>query len=126
MRWSKMEWPMGRYYLPYYLPCILTALLLTVAILPTPAEAGELIDRLKTLCHHPPPGYVPAPMQMAAGTPGPHRYPEYNTGSYPWYGYGFGVPSYRWGYFGAKYRPIAITHKGYHGNYSQWGYRHGY
>ncbi len=63
---------------------------------------------------------------VSTGPPGPHRYPEYNTGNYPWYGYGFGVPTYSWGYFGARYRPAAVSHKGYYGHYTQWGYRQGY
>ena len=66
------------------------------------------------------------PNQFVAAPPGPHRYAEYNTGCYPWYGYGFGVPTYNWGYFGAQYRPACVTHHGYYGDYYQWGYRRGY
>jgi len=67
-----------------------------------------------------------SPHAISQGTPGPHRYPEYNTGNYPWYGYGFGVPTYNWGYFGARYRPAIVSHKGYYGRQTQWGYRTGY
>ncbi len=66
------------------------------------------------------------PHGVSTGPPGPHRYPEYNTGNHPWYGYGFGVPTYNWGHFGARYRPTAVSHKGYYGHYTQWGYRKGY
>lgn len=66
------------------------------------------------------------PSIISLGTPGPHRYPEYNTGCYPWYGYGFGVPTYNWGYFGVNYRAFSVSHKGYYGDYKQWGYRRGY
>ena len=63
---------------------------------------------------------------VSIGPPGPHRFPEYQAGGYPWYGYGFGVPTYSWGYFGARYRPGYVSHKGYYGDYTQWGYRRGY
>jgi hypothetical protein len=70
--------------------------------------------------------HQPGPYGVSYGTPGPYRYPEYNSGNYPWYGYGFGVPTYNWGYFGAKYRPAVVSHKGYYDRYTQWGYRTGY
>jgi len=66
------------------------------------------------------------PRQHVAAPPGPHRYPEYNAAAAPWYGYGFGVPTYNWGYFGATYRPAAVSHHGYYGDFTQWGYRRGY
>ena len=62
------------------------------------------------------------PPHVVSSPPGPHR----NPGCSPWQGYGFGVPTYNWGYFGAQYRPICISHTGYCGDYSQWGYRRGY
>ncbi len=44
-----------------------------------------------------------------------------------WPGYGFGgVPTYQWGYFGARYRPIKIYHQGYYGHQISYGYRRGY
>jgi len=74
----------------------------------------------------PPPAPVIVPKRYVAAPPGPHRYLEYNTGCYPWYGYGLGVPTYNWGYFGAHYRPAPICHQGYYGDFYQWGYRRGY
>jgi hypothetical protein len=62
---------------------------------------------------------------QSAGVPAPHRYPEYERQS-PWYGYGFGVPTYSWGWFGATYRPAVNCHRGYYGGFTQWGYRRGY
>ena len=108
--------------------CLLGALfcVLTSGLLPaTPATAGELLSRLKGHLHKPPPGYVSSPRQIVAAPPGPHRYAEYNVYC-PWYGYGLGVPTYNWGYFGARYRPACIYHKGYYGDLTQWGYRSGY
>jgi hypothetical protein len=45
----------------------------------------------------------------------------------PRYAYGFPVPTYKWGWFGAKhYYPRTHAHRGYYGDYWQWSYRHGY
>jgi hypothetical protein len=44
-----------------------------------------------------------------------------------WTGYGFGgVPTYQWGYFGARYRPMKVYHRGYYGHRMSYGYRRGY
>lgn len=44
-----------------------------------------------------------------------------------WYGYGFPVSSYRWGWFGAsRYYPRVVWHKGYYGDCCRWAYRSGY
>lgn len=40
--------------------------------------------------------------------------------------YGFAGPSYRWGWFGAQYRPRVVHYTGYTGDYWQTGYRWGY
>ena len=89
------------------------------------ATAGEGAFLLKGWAHRRLPDYWGNPQGVSVGPPGPHRYPEYNV-SYPWYGYGFGVPTYRWGYFGVRYRPGYVCHKGYHDDFTQWGYRSGY
>ena len=45
----------------------------------------------------------------------------------PWYGWGFPVQTYRWGWFGAgRYYPWTYCHKGYYGNCCRYGYRCGY
>ncbi|OHB67869.1 MAG: hypothetical protein A2V70_03280 [Planctomycetes bacterium RBG_13_63_9] len=98
--------------------------LLAGVLLPAPAPAGDLLGWLKgSDCK--PPYYQGNPKQVVAAPPGPHRYAEYNAYC-PWYGYGFGVPTYNWGYFGAQYRPACVCHKGYYGDLSQWSYRRGY
>lgn len=44
-----------------------------------------------------------------------------------WYGYGFPVQSYRWGWFGAqRYYPRVVWHRGYYDDCCRWGYRQGY
>ncbi len=68
--------------------------------------------------------YTPRPI-VVASPPGPYRSPAY-AGKYPWYGYGFGVPTYQWGYCGSTFRPVEICHFGYYDDYSQFGYRRGY
>jgi hypothetical protein len=56
-----------------------------------------------------------------------HRQPPYAPLSkVPRYSYGFPVPTYNWGWFGAKhYYPRTISHRGYYGDYWQWSYRRG-
>lgn len=70
------------------------------------------------------------PHQVSAGPPGPHRYPQHAAGNHPWYGYGFGVPTYNWGYFGAypygTCQGIFNTYHGYHGDFHQWSCQRGY
>ena len=102
-------------------PCVL----LSVLFLPSPAVAGDLLDRLTGYHFRHPPEHLGNPRQIAAAAPAPHLYGEYNVNR-PWYGYGFGVPSYRWGYFGAHYRPVCNSHTGYYGDFTQWSYRRGY
>jgi hypothetical protein len=44
-----------------------------------------------------------------------------------WYGYGFPVPTFRWGWFGAAhYYPTVFWHEGYYGDCCRYGYRRGY
>ena len=63
---------------------------------------------------------------MVGATPGPYRSPAYANGNCPWYGYGFGVPTYQWGYCGSTYRPVSICHHGFYDTFSQFGYERGY
>lgn len=45
----------------------------------------------------------------------------------PWYGWGFPVQTYRWGWFGAsRYYPWCYWHEGYYGNCCRYAYRCGY
>lgn len=45
----------------------------------------------------------------------------------PWYGWGFPVQTYRWGWFGAShYYPWTYWHTGYYGNCCRHAYRCGY
>ena len=112
---------MSRRCLPGVLVCALSLALLS----PTPAAAGNLLGWLTGYHCDRSPDYSGNPKRIVAAPPGPHRYPEYNVHC-PWYGYGFGVPTYNWGYFGARYRPACICHHGYYGDFSQWSYRRGY
>jgi hypothetical protein len=44
-----------------------------------------------------------------------------------WYGYGFPVQTYRWGWFGAgRYYPRVVWHRGYYDDCCRWAYRQGY
>ena len=44
-----------------------------------------------------------------------------------WYGYGFPVQTFRWGWFGAEhYYPFVWWHDGYYGDCCRYAYRRGY
>jgi hypothetical protein len=44
-----------------------------------------------------------------------------------WYGYGFPVSTFRWGWFGAShYYPTVWWHDGYYGDCCRYAYRRGY
>jgi hypothetical protein len=70
---------------------------------------------------------------VAAFPTNPH-YPQYKypsvldapRGYGPKQVYGFSGPAYRWGWFGAQYRPRMVHHTGYADDYWQTGYRWGY
>jgi hypothetical protein len=45
----------------------------------------------------------------------------------PWYGWGFPVQTYRWGWFGAQhYYPYTYWHQDYYDNCCRFSYRSGY
>ncbi|OHB79634.1 MAG: hypothetical protein A2V98_18690 [Planctomycetes bacterium RBG_16_64_12] len=59
--------------------------------------------------------------------PEPRFYPEYVREYDPYgAGVGLGVPTYNWGYFGARHGPSCTSHQGYYGDYFQWSFRPGY
>ena len=106
---------------------VLAGALLLGAVPATPADAGGWLAKCRILpARQQPPYWAGNPKQTVAAPPGPYRYPEYDAARGPWYGYGFGVPTYNWGYFGARYRPASISHRGYYGDFTQWSYRKGY
>ncbi|MCX7426256.1 MAG: hypothetical protein NTW96_11630 [Planctomycetia bacterium] len=107
------------------LPVIAASMLLLGSVFPGPVSAGELSRILGARTHQPMPDSVATPQGSSAGIPTPYRYPGAPQ-SAPWYGYGFGVPTYSWGWFGVKYRPAVICHRGYYDDFYQWGYRQGY
>jgi hypothetical protein len=56
---------------------------------------------------------------------------ETQRATYPpeggWYGYGFPVSTYRWGWFGAeRYYPRVVWHCNYDDHCVRWAYRKGY
>ena len=93
---------------------------------PAPVAGLEWLGLKKHAAPAAPPAPYNPPPVVVAPPPGPYRHPAYASGNCPWYGYGFGVPTYSWGYFGATYRPASIWHHGYYDDFTQWGYRRGY
>lgn len=62
--------------------------------------------------------------QQPLGTAGAARSIEPAGG---WYGYGFPVSTFRWGWFGAAhYYPTVCWHEGYYGDCCRYAYRRGY
>ncbi len=111
----------------YCCGCVILVGMLCATAAPARAGLGDFLgvawvkaNRAAHVTHGVSPG-VP----MGTTAPGPHRFGQEQVNS-RWYGYGFGVPPYNWGYFGVKYRPWSVSHKGYYGDFSQWGYRRGY
>ena len=99
-----------------WLPTAAIALLLLLA---AEAVAGGPLGWIKGPGHAAP---RPGPYQVVAPPVSTYAGGEMH-GACP--GYGPGVPTYRWGYFGARYRPTCVCHKGYYGKRTQWGYRSG-
>jgi hypothetical protein len=76
----------------------------------TDVRAGGVLDH--SFHYHRQPPAVHEPVAPPAGN---------------WYGYGFPVETYRWGWFGAgRYYPTVIWHRGYTGHTVRWAYRKGY
>ena len=101
---------------------------LLAALLHSPggAVAGDLFGWKKPSAAAAPPAPYNSQPAVVGSPPGPYRFPAFSNGNCPWYGYGFGVPTYSWGYFGAAYHPASIAHTGYYQDYTQWGWRQGY
>jgi len=104
---------------PRRLPTALTGVLLLGLLFPASGHSFELLDRLLSggLFGHSeqPPPNVPAVRPVPFSPP-----PVNVDGRRP--GYGFGTPTYNWGYFGARYRKACVFHEGYYGDFSHWGY----
>jgi len=111
---------------PRCLPGVFVWGLLIAVLFAVPATAAGPLDWIRPHPHAPPPGYLPDPLQLAAFPPGPHYPTHGGPGRSARYGYGLGTRCYRWGYFGARYRPAHACHKGYYGQCIQWHYRRGY
>jgi hypothetical protein len=104
--------------------CLVTGLLF-VALSPASAPAGDFLELLKRPYTGPAPVYARQPGRAVAVPPGHERYYAYNVPDYPWYSNGLGVPTYNWGYFGARYRPGVSGEHPYFENYKGLSYRTG-
>jgi hypothetical protein len=67
--------------------------------------AGGLVGLIKKPHVGPAPNNALNPGRHQAVPPGHQRFYAYNVEDYPWFKNGYAVPTYNWGYFGARYRP---------------------
>lgn len=108
---------------------LLTGLLIVVLffcyLLPVPAAAVELPRVSGIRCRNCGPGLQRAPRQYLAPPTRAHGFSVYNV-SGPYYGRGFGVPKFNWGYFGARHRTAVECHKGHYETFTQWGFSRGH
>jgi len=99
----------------------LAGALLLAVLAAGPGTAGELPrhgrshGRAKWLGN--PANFVPRP------TPS-HGFAVYNVPG-PYYGKGFGVPTFNWGYFGARSRTSFDSHLNYYGTATDWTFSRG-
>jgi len=112
--------------LPRCLPGVFVLGLPIVVLLAAPAPAARPLNWIRPHPHAPPPGNVADPLQLTAFPPGPYYPANCRPGCSGRHSYDPGTPSFRWGYFGAPYRPAHACHKGYYGQCIQWHYRRGY
>jgi len=122
---AAIGWRPCRPVLRRTLPTVLALVLVLGASSAATVSGGQRLAALARGQRPHSPERLGNPTGFSAGPPAPYRYQQYST-HYPWYGYGFGVPTYNWGYFGVRWRPGCISHTGYYDDYMQWSYRRGY
>ena len=83
-------------------------MLVVLPQLPGGAIAGDLFGWKKPAAAAVPPRPTIPRRPSPAPRPGLIAIRHSAAGNCPWYGYGFGVPTYNWGYFGAAYHPASI------------------
>jgi len=72
------------------------------------------------------PPRVPSTLDRNAHVPpGQERFQAVPVPAYPWLSNGLNVPTYQWGYFGARSRPRIVEQHGYSDDYRQWSFRPG-
>ena len=72
------------------------------------------------------PPRVPSTLDRNAHVPPGHeRFQAVPVPAYPWLSNGLNVPTYQWGYFGARSRPRVVEQHGYAEDYRQWSFRPG-
>lgn len=88
---------------------------------PATMPAAAPARHLPTAKHVPPDEnrYVHVP-------PGKERFHAVPVPAYPWLTHGEVVPTYNWGYFGARYQPRTVEQQTYYGDACQWSFRPGW
>jgi hypothetical protein len=122
IEWSGNKDKTMRHY--RYWGVVLAILGISLALYPHSAAAeGWLVGLLKKPYIGAAPNNARNPGRNAAVPPAHQRYYAYNVEDYPWFNNGFAVPTYNWGYFGARYRPATIGQDPYNNDYSGFSYR---
>lgn len=101
-------------------------LVLTMAVIGLPTAAGAIEPGfLRQRILNGPPHYPPTENRYAHVPPGHERFYAQPVPAYPWLDRGLNVPTYNWGYFGARTRPNVVEQHGYYDDYRQWSFRPG-
>ncbi len=83
----------------------------------TCAEPSKPWSLRRMLTRQDTPYWVGNPKQVVAMPPAPIQYTEHSApGSPAWSASGTPVPTYNWGFFGARYQQPRCCHKGYYGD----------
>jgi hypothetical protein len=88
------------------------------------ALAGEVVRTHQV--PNPTPYYPTTQNRFAHVPPGHERFYAQPVPAYPTLDRGAVVPTYNWGYFGARYRPRMVGQQGYYDEYRQWSFRPGW
>jgi hypothetical protein len=117
--------PGGRVMAHRRLVCLLLGALLYWGCWASNAAAVDLLSWVTRQHAGPAPSPASSTGRFPAVPPGKQPYYAYNVEDYPWYKHGCAVPTYNWGYFGARYRPLVVGGHSYYSTYGQVGFRPG-
>ena len=101
-----------------------SCLLLILWLMAIRAEAGERLPFPEKSHRRAPSNWVDNPEHFVVPAARPHGLTVYHVAG-PYYGRGFGVPSFNWGHFGARHGSRFGSHVNYYGTFTQWSFSRG-